>query len=163
MSTFKGSFSKKMRKTPSSHIIHSLWAEYYWIVRDSEPIRLHKTKRSLRVYILNISCFSNYSWQRCRCIFILFFHIQVLSWSVFDMQLNVVYSKIGNPVILPNWSCKCCFGIAEIANQASTFPGKNRLTHQTCFTFTRSRANLNGPIRNTFIVFNWNQSETVLF
>ena len=35
----------------------------------------------------------------------------------------------------------------------STFPGKNPLTRQTRRTFTLSRANLNGPIRNTFIVF----------
>ena len=27
--------------------------------------------------ISNVSCFLNYSWQRCRCIFILFFHIQI--------------------------------------------------------------------------------------
>ena len=30
---------------------------------------------------------------------------------------------------------------------------KNPLTRQTCRVFNRSRANLNGPIRNTFIVF----------
>ena len=41
-----------MGKTPSSHIIHSLEGEYCWIVRDSEPIRLLKLLRSLRVYIL---------------------------------------------------------------------------------------------------------------
>ena len=40
LSTFKRSFSKKMGKKPSSHIIHSLGGEYCWIVRDSEPIRL---------------------------------------------------------------------------------------------------------------------------
>ena len=57
--------------------------------------------------------------------FYFIFHIQVLSWSVFDMQLNVVYSKIGNPVILPNWSCKCCFGIAEIANRQGVFTSFN--------------------------------------
>ena len=44
----------------------------------------------------------------------------------------------------------------------STFLGKNPLTRQTRRTFNRSRANLNGPIRNTFIVFCWNQSETIL-
>ena len=52
LSTFKRSFSKKMAKTPSSHIIHSLGGEYCWIVRDSEPIRLLKSPGSLRVYIL---------------------------------------------------------------------------------------------------------------
>ena len=52
LSTFKRSFSKKMGKTPSSHIIHSLGGEYCWIVRDSEPIRLLKSPRSLSVYIL---------------------------------------------------------------------------------------------------------------
>ena len=41
-----------MLKTPSSHIIHSLGGEYCWIVRDSEPIRLLKSPRSLSVYIL---------------------------------------------------------------------------------------------------------------
>ena len=44
----------------------------------------------------------------------------------------------------------------------STFLGKNPLTSQTRRTFNRSRANLNGPIRNTFIVFCWNESETIL-
>ena len=52
MSTFKRSFSKKMGKTLSSHIIYSLGGEYCWIVRDSEPIRLLKSPRSLSVYIL---------------------------------------------------------------------------------------------------------------
>ena len=41
-----------MGKTLSSHIIHSLGGEYCWIVRDSEPIRLLKSPRSLSVYIL---------------------------------------------------------------------------------------------------------------
>ena len=40
--------------------------------------------------------------------------------------------------------------------------GKNPLTRQTRCTFNRSRANFNGPIRNTFIVFCWNQSKTIL-
>ena len=44
----------------------------------------------------------------------------------------------------------------------STFLGKNPLTRQTRRTFNRSRANLNGPIRYTFIVFCLNQSETIL-
>ena len=44
----------------------------------------------------------------------------------------------------------------------STFLGKNPLTSQTHHTFNRSRANLNGPISNTFIVFCWNKSETIL-
>ena len=48
LSTFKRSFSKKMGKTPSSHIIHSLGG---WIVQDIEPIRLLKSPRSLSVYI----------------------------------------------------------------------------------------------------------------
>ena len=52
LSTFKRSFSKKMGKTLSSPIIHSLGGEYCWIVRDSEPIRLLKSPRSLSVYIL---------------------------------------------------------------------------------------------------------------
>ena len=50
MLTFKRSFSKKMGQTPSSHIIHSLGGEYCWILRDSEPIRLLKSPRSLSVY-----------------------------------------------------------------------------------------------------------------
>ena len=49
------------------------------------------------------------------------------------------------------------FGIAEIKNRPvvfpSTFLGRNPLTRQTRRKFNRSRANLNGPIRNTFIVF----------
>ena len=52
LSTFKRSYSKKIGKTPSSHIIHSLGGEYCWIVRDSEPIRLLESPRSLSVYIL---------------------------------------------------------------------------------------------------------------
>ena len=40
--------------------------------------------------------------------------------------------------------------------------GKNLLTRQTRCTFNRSRANFNGPIRNTFIVYCWNQSEAIL-
>ena len=39
-----------MGKIPSSHIIHSLGGKYCWIVRDSEPIRLLKSPRSLSVY-----------------------------------------------------------------------------------------------------------------
>ena len=58
------------------------------------------------------------------------------------------------------------YGIAEIKNRpvvfTSTFLGKNPLTRQTRRTFNRSRANMNGPIRNTFLVFCWNQSETIL-
>ena len=45
-----------MGKTPSSHIIHSLGGGYCWIVRDSEPIRLLKSPRSLSVY-------TNYFYQ----------------------------------------------------------------------------------------------------
>ena len=40
----------------------------------------------------------------------------------------------------------------------STFLEKNLLTRRM---FNRSRPNLNGPIRNTLIVFYWNQSETI--
>ena len=58
------------------------------------------------------------------------------------------------------------YGIAEIKNRpvvfTSTFLGKNPLTRQTRRTFNRSSANMNGPIRNTFLVFCWNQSETIL-
>ena len=43
LSTLKRSFSKKLGKTPSSHIIHSLGGEYCWIVRASEPVRLLKS------------------------------------------------------------------------------------------------------------------------
>ena len=54
-----------MGKKTSSHIIHSLGlgGEYYWIVRDSEPIRLLKSPRSLSVYILNVI---SYLWQHQR-------------------------------------------------------------------------------------------------
>ena len=41
-----------MGKTPSSHVIHSLGGEYCWIVRDSKPIRLLESPRSLSGYIL---------------------------------------------------------------------------------------------------------------
>ena len=109
--------------------------------------------------ISNVSCFLNYSWQRCRCIFILFFCIQIFFWFNFRYVAKLFYLKIlfENPVILPNWSCKRCSGIDEIKNRpvvfTSTFLGKNLLTRQTRCTFNRSRANLNGPIRNTFLVF----------
>ena len=39
-----------MGKKPSSHLIHSLGGEYCRIVRDSEPIRLLKSPRSISVY-----------------------------------------------------------------------------------------------------------------
>ena len=38
-----------MGKKPSSYIIHSLEGEYCWIVRDTEPVRLFKSPRSLSV------------------------------------------------------------------------------------------------------------------
>ena len=41
-----------MGKTPRSHVIHSLVGEYCWIVRDSKPIRLLESPRSLSGYIL---------------------------------------------------------------------------------------------------------------
>ena len=53
LSTFERSFSKKIGKTPSLHIIHSLGGEYSWMVWDSEPIILLKSLRSLSAYILN--------------------------------------------------------------------------------------------------------------
>ena len=53
LSTFERSFSQKIGKTPSSHVIHSLGGEYCWMVRDSEPIILLKSLRSLIAYILN--------------------------------------------------------------------------------------------------------------
>ena len=52
-----------MGKTPSSHIIHSLGGEYCWIVRDSEPIRLLKSPRSLSVYILIRHVLGPLSWH----------------------------------------------------------------------------------------------------
>ena len=51
-----------MGKTPSSHIIHSLGGEYCWIIRDSEPIRLLKSPRSLSVYILIRDILVTYSF-----------------------------------------------------------------------------------------------------
>ena len=81
---------------------------------------------------------------------------------------KINFSPLENPVILPNFSheCKCCFGIAVIKNRpvvfTSTFLGKNPPTRQTRRTLNRSRANWNWPIRNTFIVFCWNQSQTIL-
>ena len=110
-----------------------------------------------------MSCFLNYSWQRCRCIFILFFHIQIFFWFNFRYVAKLFYLKIWK-------SCLISFAnvvlASEIKNRpvvfTSTFLRKNPLTRQTRHTFNRSRANLNGPIRNTFIVFCWNQSETIL-
>ena len=49
----KGRSLKKIGKTPSSHIIHSLGGGYSWMVWDSEPIILLKSLRSLSAYILN--------------------------------------------------------------------------------------------------------------
>ena len=43
----------------------------------------------------NVSCFLNYSWQRCRCILILFFHIQIFSWFNFPFVAKLFYMKIG--------------------------------------------------------------------
>ena len=91
-----------------------------------------------------MSCFLNYSWQRCRCIFILFFHIQIFFWFNFRYVAKPFYLKIGKSCLIS------CFGIAEIKNRpvvfTSTFLRKNPLTRQTRNTFNRSRANLNGPI-----------------
>ena len=41
-----------------------------------------------------MSCFLNYSWQRCRCIFILFFHIQIFFWFNFRYVAKLFYLKI---------------------------------------------------------------------
>ena len=56
---------KKMGKTLTSHIIHSLGGEYCWIVRDNEPIRLLKSPRSLSVYVLIIyvTCLRSQIWR----------------------------------------------------------------------------------------------------
>ena len=43
---------KKIGKTPSSHIIHSPEGEHCWRVRDTKPIRLLESPRSLSGYIL---------------------------------------------------------------------------------------------------------------
>ena len=43
---------KKIGKTPSSHIIHSPEGEHCWRVRDSKPIRLLESPRSLSGYIV---------------------------------------------------------------------------------------------------------------
>ena len=69
LSTFERSFSKKLEKTPSSPIIHSLGVEYCWIVHDSEPIKLLKSPRSLSGYILiwNIGNSSVYLAVRSTC------------------------------------------------------------------------------------------------
>ena len=58
-----------------------------------------------------------------------------------------------------------CFGIAEIKNRCVylTFLREKPVhTLDTPHAFNHSRENLNGPIRNTFMVFCWNQSETIL-
>ena len=63
LSTSKRSFSKKMGKKPSSHIIHSMGGEYCWIVWDSEPIRLLKSPRSLSVYYTKYNFALNLFWK----------------------------------------------------------------------------------------------------
>ena len=45
--------------------------------------------------ISNVSCFLNYSWQRCRCTFILFFHIQIFFRFNFRYVAKLFYLKIG--------------------------------------------------------------------
>ena len=90
-------------------------------------------------------------WQRFRCIFILFFHIQIFFWFNFRYEAKLI-GKSSSSVL-----------IAEIKNRpvvfTSTFQGKNPRTHQTRRrTFNYSRANLNGPIRNTLIFFCRNPS-----
>ena len=64
LSTFKRSFSKKMGKKPSSHIIHSLGGEYRWIVWDREPIRLLKSPRSLLTQVIHTNSESRKQPQR---------------------------------------------------------------------------------------------------
>ena len=44
---------------------------------------------------LLVSCFLNYSWQRCRGISILFFHIQIFFWFNFRYVAKLFYLKIG--------------------------------------------------------------------
>ena len=54
-------------------------------------------------------------------------------------------------------------GVAHRPGAFTSTPlGEKPLTRQTRHTFKCSRANLNGPIRYTFIVFCSNQSETIL-
>ena len=64
MSTLKDRPLKKMGKRPSSPIIHSPGGEYCWIVRDSEPIILLKSPRSLSVYILLVYSYFNEGCRR---------------------------------------------------------------------------------------------------
>ena len=52
------------------------------VVIHTRLLRVNTICRSQRK-ISNVSCFLNYSWQRCRCIFILFFHIQIFFWFNF--------------------------------------------------------------------------------
>ena len=42
-----------------------------------------------------MSCFVNYSCQRCRCIFILFFHSQIFFWFNFRYVAKLFYLTIG--------------------------------------------------------------------
>ena len=42
-----------------------------------------------------MSFFLNYSWQRCRCIFTLFFHIVIFFWFNFWYVAKLFYLKIG--------------------------------------------------------------------
>ena len=80
---------KKMGKTLSSHIIHSLGGEYCWIVRDSEPVRLLKSPRSLSVYILIMIIIDNNQFINMWTIDIVIFYTAVcVAWKHWKRLCN---------------------------------------------------------------------------
>ena len=92
--------------------------------------------------------------------FYFIFHIEIFFLDNFLYIANAFYFIIGESsysIFLISRRTKCCFVIAEIENRpgvfTSTLPEENPLSDQTRCTFTHSRANLNGSIINTCIVF----------
>ena len=91
-----------MGKALSSHIIHSLRGEYCWIVRDSEPIRLLKSPRSLNVYILSCIIFLKISCRLGRSFFFFQLHFITCMLCVFSKSYAILFMIILNFVFLEN-------------------------------------------------------------
>lgn len=112
-----------------------------------------------------MSCFLNHSWQRCRCILIYF------SYSNLFLDQFSIWSLA---ILLERWKIQefCLISHANVVFESLNQESARRVylnitrekptTHQTHRMFNRSCANLNGPMRNSFIVFCWSQSETIL-
>ena len=95
--------------------------------------------------------------------FYFIFYIQIFFLVNFRYGAKVFYSKVGKSSYSAYLAVQMLFWnrwnqeTASVAHRPVvftwTFLGKNPLTRQTRRTFNRSRANLNGPIRNTFYCF----------